>query len=180
MPAHMLSLSRPLTHSLSSPSSAEQSVRCLSSLADGRIISGADDRTVRVWNLTTGESQKLSGHTKSVLSVAALGKTRVISGSYDKSVCVWDLTTGLCAKELLEHAEEVRAVAVIDGDRLLSGSMDRTVCVWTAASKSDPRTVVGHSEVGILLRLLTPILVMISHGVHSAFSVSWSWTTVAW
>ena len=69
------------------------------------IISGSDDKTVRVWDLATGApiGQPLTGHTYPVWSVATAqldGRPVIISGSRDKTVRVWDLACGcpkLCA-----------------------------------------------------------------------------------
>ena len=68
---------------------------------DGRpvVISGSDDRTVRVWDLATGApvGGPFTGHGGWVRSVAAAelnGRPVVISGSVDRTVRVWDLATG--------------------------------------------------------------------------------------
>jgi WD40 repeat protein len=65
---------------------------------DGRpvIVSGSDDKTVRVWDLATGApiGQPLTGHTHFVQSVATAqlnGRPIIVSGSYDASIRVWDL-----------------------------------------------------------------------------------------
>ena len=61
-----------------------------------RIVSGSDDKTVKVWDAHTGqEIRTLKGHTNWVLSVAfsADGK-RIASGSADQTVKVWDAATG--------------------------------------------------------------------------------------
>lgn len=56
--------------------------------ADGtRIISGSDDKTVRIWNLKSGEQigEPLQGHSGRVFSVSCSRDGRVIaSGSDDK------------------------------------------------------------------------------------------------
>jgi len=60
--------------------------------ADGKyVISGGEDKTVRVWELATGkEVQRFTGHTDWVRSVAVTADGRyVISGSGDKTVRVW-------------------------------------------------------------------------------------------
>ena len=67
---------------------------------DGRpvVISGSDDRTVRVWDLATGTAvgDPFTGHDGPVNAVAAAeldGRPVVISGSSDETVRVWDLAT---------------------------------------------------------------------------------------
>src|SRR5205807_677028 len=55
-------------------------------IADGRVISGSRDHSVRVWDLASGACQHvLQGHTGAVLAVTG-ADGRVISGSSDHSV----------------------------------------------------------------------------------------------
>jgi WD40 repeat protein len=64
---------------------------------DGMLaVSGSDDKTLKVWDLTTGKLiRTLEGHADSVNAVAMSSDgTRVVSGSYDNTLKVWDLTTG--------------------------------------------------------------------------------------
>ena len=63
------------------------------------VISGSADKTVRVWDLATGNQvgAPLLGHTNAVQVVATAqldGRPVVISGSADKTVRMWDLPTG--------------------------------------------------------------------------------------
>jgi WD40 repeat protein len=57
-----------------------------------RIVSGGQDRTVKIWNTSTGAClQTLAGHSHWVMSVAVLGNNgdRIVSGSYDKTIKIW-------------------------------------------------------------------------------------------
>jgi WD40 repeat protein len=101
---------------------------------DGRyVVSGSKDETLRVWDLTTGETKRtLQGHTNGVSAVAVTPDSRyVVSGSYDKTLRVWDLTTGETKRTLQGHSYPVFAVAVTpDGRHVVSGSNDTTLRVW--------------------------------------------------
>ena len=104
---------------------------------DGKqLASAGHDRTVKVWDLATGnEVLNLMGHTNAVFSVAFSpdGK-RLASGSWDHTVKVWDLTTGNESFTLRGHKDSVYGIAFSrDGKRLANaagGFTDKTVKVW--------------------------------------------------
>src|SRR6266404_6166141 len=61
------------------------------------IVSGSYDRTIRVWNATTGETVAgpFTGHTDRVWSVAfSPDGHHIVSGSTDGTIRVWNATTG--------------------------------------------------------------------------------------
>ena len=61
-----------------------------------QVVSGSDDKTVRLWDTAIGALQQtLEGHSNAVRSVAFSpdGK-QVVSGSEDTTVRLWDAATG--------------------------------------------------------------------------------------
>jgi WD40 repeat protein len=118
------------------------------------IISGSNDRTVRVWDLATGTAVggPFTGHRAAVNAVVAVeraGCLVVISASADGTVRVWDLADGGAVGDpLTGHDGQVLAVAVAELDRrpvVISGGDDGTVRVWDladGAAVGDPLT--GH------------------------------------
>src|SRR3990167_10611665 len=106
-------------------------VQALAVTADGKVISGSADKTLKVWNLDTGQCLKtLQGHTSAVGALAVTADGKVISGSADKTLKVWNLDTGQCLKTLQGHTNVVAALTVIADGRVVSGSHDGTLKVW--------------------------------------------------
>ena len=60
-----------------------------------RIVSGGENKTLKVWDAATGEETlTLTGHTGGVRSVAfSPDGQRIVSGSDDRTLKVWDVTT---------------------------------------------------------------------------------------
>ena len=74
--------------------------------------SGSGDRTLRVWNVRTGEcTHTLRGHTDLVLCVAFDGTT-IVSGSYDSTVRIWraPFNTAECERVIVGHTLNVNRV----------------------------------------------------------------------
>ena len=124
-------------------------IRSVALSPDGRqALSGSDDKTVRVWEVESGECVRvLEGHSASVGSVAWSGDGRqALSGSGDKTVRVWEVESGECVRVLEGHSDGVLSVAWSgDGRQALSGSDDKTVRVWEVESGECVRVLEGHS-----------------------------------
>lgn len=109
-------------------------VNCAAISPDGKTaVSGSDDRTMRLWDLRTGENLRVfEGHEESISSVAVSPVGGLaLSGSRDSTLRVWDLRTGESRGILGRHHGWVSCVAIsADGRLALSGGDDRTICLW--------------------------------------------------
>ena len=110
-----------------------KTVRSVSCSPDGqRIASGSDDKTVKLWDVSSGELMKTLKHSDVVNSVSFSpdGK-HVASGSDDKTVKVWSVESGECVTTFEGHSGWVTSVSFsADGASIVSGSGDNTVKVW--------------------------------------------------
>ena len=116
-------------------------VMALAVTGDGRVVSGSDDRTVKVWDLNSGQEQRtLSEHGGGVRTLALTGDGRVVFGSYDGTVRLWDLNSRQ-QRTLQRHGSAVMALALTGDGRVVSGSYDGTVKVWDLASGQEQGTL---------------------------------------
>ncbi|ETW79266.1 hypothetical protein HETIRDRAFT_172842 [Heterobasidion irregulare TC 32-1] len=114
----------------------KSSVNFVAFSPDGkRIVSGSHDKTIRVWDIETGEavSPPFEGRTDTVTSVTFSpdGK-RIVSSSHDATILLWDTDTGEAVSPPFKgHTDGVTSVAFSpDGKRIVSGPQDATIQVW--------------------------------------------------
>ncbi|MBI4870676.1 MAG: WD40 repeat domain-containing protein [Candidatus Riflebacteria bacterium] len=116
-----------------------------------RIVSGASDGWIRVWDLVKGrETLAFEGHQGRITGCVCLpDEQRMISSAADCTLKVWDLTAGQLLATLSGHEDEITAcVATPDGKSLISASRDRTLRLWKLGPGLQGLTFRGHrSEV---------------------------------
>ncbi len=132
-----------------------EKVLALTVLPDGRLASGSDDKTIKLWDVTRGECvQTLSGHSYSVSALTLLSDGRLASGSWEKTIKLWDVKRGECVQTLSESSY-VNALTLLSDGRLASGLYDNTIKLWNVKNGQCEQTLSGHSESVTALTLLS-------------------------
>ena len=126
-------------------------VHCLAFTADGKwLVSGADDKTVRVWDAAAGKATgrilQLKGDVRSlaVSPSPTSDNATVAIASKGSAVRLWNLATG-------EEADPFPRVALTesmsfspDGKRLATAHDDGLVRIWNVADRIEMRAFKGH------------------------------------
>jgi WD40 repeat protein len=122
---------------------------CAVSPDSSYIVSASWDRTLKVWDVATGDERlTLTGHTSEVRSCAVSPDSRfIVSASNDHTLKVWDARTGAERLTLTGHTDEVRGCAVSpDGSFIVSASKDHTLKVWNAQTGTECLALIGHTR----------------------------------
>jgi RNA polymerase sigma factor (sigma-70 family) len=140
-------------------------VWCMAFSSDGKsMVSGSDDKTIRFWDVATGQQVRQIPHNKGVGKIAwspdskllaSIDQTKESSqgGSAwypDSRVRMWDTVTGKEVRQLVLPAREVHPKVwggfasvgfAPDSKTILTGAMDGTFRVWDAASGRERRQI---------------------------------------
>jgi WD40 repeat protein len=113
------------------------------------IVSASRDRTLKVWDVHTGEERRtLRGHTDVVhgCAISAAGDF-IVSASSDHTLKMWDARTGEELRTLRGHTGGVNGCAISPaGDYIVSASNDETLKMWDARMGEELRTLHGHTD----------------------------------
>ncbi|CAL6102178.1 Pentapeptide_repeats-containing protein [Hexamita inflata] len=111
------------------------------------IVSGSDDKTIIMWDISQEKIVKtFQGHTSAINCVAVSpdGKS-MVSGSCDTTAKVWDLETGKEKYILKGHINDVYTVSYnVQGTVIATGSSDKTIKLWDAQSGELLQSLEGH------------------------------------
>ncbi|KAI9017969.1 WD40-repeat-containing domain protein [Phycomyces nitens] len=143
-------------------------VTCLQ-FDDDKIISGADDYLINIYETSTGRLlNSLTGHEGGVWALEYVGNT-IVSGSTDRTIRVWDIARGVCTHVFAGHTSTVRCLQIIQPTLvngrmepsqplIVTGSRDSTLRVWRLPQEGEPEyhgvgpnpwfmhTLTGHSQ----------------------------------
>jgi uncharacterized protein YegL/uncharacterized protein with WD repeat len=122
---------------------------------DGSILaSGSRDKTVKLWDVKTGElKQTLTDHDSWVTDITYSPDGRQLASSdYGKIIILWDANTGELKQMLTGHSGNIwNIVYSPDGNTLASASEDSTIKLWDANTGELKKTLTDrYNSIGMV------------------------------
>lgn len=123
------------------------------------MFTGSKDRTVKVWDLNTGEETlSCAGHKRDVVAVRYCPKSQRIFGASQNIIKVWDMRDGKCIKSLtppgsslgsflssMTSETQINDLKLSSDGSLLYAAMGTTVRIWDLDSYSMTGKLGGHA-----------------------------------
>lgn len=102
---------------------------CLAlSPSEAIFASASNNKTIKLWNISTGEQVFSSKELPQIKSLAFSPDGKILaSGHTDKKIRLWDTSTKKQLNSLEGHSDEVRAISISSSNVLASGSKAQTI-----------------------------------------------------
>lgn len=121
------------------------------------LVTGSDDKTVKLWNWQTGQLiHTFFGHSAAIDAVAITPDSRMLlTGGLDRKIIAWHLDTRAMIREFYSYfgspqSHRNGAVHTIDcspeSGLMASGSADKTIKLWNLRNGDLLQKLVGHSD----------------------------------
>lgn len=124
----------------------------------GRIVSGSQDNTLKVFKLEDYKClYTLHGHTGSItcLYMDKCTPYAAVSGSADGTIRLWDLLTGHCVHKVIGHEGTVVGLTCTDA-YIISSGLDDKMCVWERKRGHLLYSVEMETSCGSSMAMLNP------------------------
>lgn len=108
-------------------------VRALAFLPDGRLVSGADDMSIRIWNPRATSPIIRAEVPLTALAISPDGE-QLVTGAGDGIVARWDAEGNRVGPALTGHTKEVGELSFSpDGHRIAAAGFDGSFRIWDVA-----------------------------------------------
>lgn len=116
-------------------------------LPNGRLLSWSWDRTMRLWDASTGiEIALLEGHSERIIEAHTLPSGNVISWSWDHSLRIWDISSAAQKTIMKGHTGFVNGALLLVNGNILSWSDDGSLRTWDSLNGAQLSTLEGHTD----------------------------------
>jgi WD40 repeat protein/energy-coupling factor transporter ATP-binding protein EcfA2 len=123
----------------------QEEVNSVSFSPDGKIIASASkDKTIRLWNIESGESKTLKDHQERVWRVrySPMSGNMIASSDIDKTAILYAADTGKFLRSLKGHTSIIYDLSFSpDSKKIATASWDGTIKIWDTSTGNEQETL---------------------------------------
>jgi len=134
-----------------------------------RLFSSSDDRTVRIWDLSTGNALGVrNGHSDYVraLEPSPSQSDIFLSGGYDKALNLWDARETKCVMNM-NHGSAVEAILFLPNENLIASAGGNFINIWDLKAGKALKNFSNHQKTITCLALDSTKTRILSGGLDS-------------
>jgi WD40 repeat protein len=138
---------------------------------------GHNDRTIKLWSPTTGQTKRTIQTNQWVLSLKLLNTNIHLAAGlgYPYDIKIYNINDGKRVSYLKGHTSAVYDLVQISADLLASSSRDKTVRIWNLTTNTCKFTLTGHTSGVRGLKQITPSI--LASGSHDKTIKLWDTTS---
>jgi WD40 repeat protein len=137
------------------------SVNCFAILPDGRLVSGSDDKSIKIWNMQDGKCEVIfTGHKNEVTCITVLHDGYIVSGSSSGELKLWNPYVNIgtngninfCDKSLNTGSRIISISDLPDKQILIVNKMrysDATLTIWNRYLQDNINKPTIRSQEGV-------------------------------
>jgi WD40 repeat protein len=154
-------------------------IYALDQIDNDTMVSGSQDRTIRIWRISTGETLQTINVNEVVFVV------RVFSIEFKQIVCgkfgstnnlqIYNYETGDLIHTLNGQISSVWSIEMLSDQFMASGGGDNRVIIWDLSSRSIKYNLTGHTFPVYCIKRLSSN--MIASGDMKSLIIVWNWLT---
>jgi len=111
------------------------------------LLAGFDDRTVRLWEVTTGRCLKTINYPSRVGTLKFTPNARqILASSEDNILRLWDLVNGDCLRTFADNSERIGAIDISTDGRFAISGGSKAIRVWDIVEGKCLSVLEGHTR----------------------------------
>jgi len=114
-------------------------VNALVVLKNNSLVSGSEDKTIKIWNQineTWFECVNTLKQARSIFSLTAYKTVLLISCDIDGKIYIWNQTSFQFIQKIVAHSARISSIIVLDNGNLASGSYDYSIKIWKKVNET--------------------------------------------